>query len=203
MKYTQGKSLVNVVAVDSRCAEVMKEIASGAVPSDAVVIYKGRNCVYKINRGGQWLCVKAFRSPGMINSLIYTRFRDSKAKRSFDFARRLLSMGIGTPAPIGYAEVKSSGRLRGSYYVSQLLDADNLRQWEDKPDADGLVDAFAAEMVKIHRCGVLHKDFSPGNVLYTKDLDGRYRFYLIDLNRMEFGVRSHSRLMRNFRAINL
>lgn len=195
--------MVNVVTIDPTYAAVMKEVASGVRPSDAEIIYKGRNCVYKISRGGRWLCVKAFRCPGAINSFIYTRLRDSKAKRSFDFAERLLSMGIGTPAPIGYAEVKSSGRLRESYYVSELIDADNLRQWEEKPDADSLVDAFAAEMVKIHRCGVLHKDFSPGNVLYLRDSDGSYRFFLIDLNRMEFGVRSHSRLMRNFRAINL
>ncbi len=203
IKYSQAGSLVNVVTIDPRYAPVMKEIASGALPSDAEIIYRGRNCVYKISRGGQWLCVKAFRRPGALNSLIYTRFRDGKAKRSFDFSLRLLSMGIGAPDPIGYAEVKRSGRLRESYYVSLLLDAGNLRQWEEKPDADALLNAFAAEMVKIHRCGVLHKDFSPGNVLYSKDAEGRYRFYLIDLNRMEFGVRSHSRLMRNFRAINL
>lgn len=203
IRYRQGNSVVTAEAVAARYEEMVREVASGALPADARIVYKGRNRVFAICRGGEWLCVKAFRKPSLLNSYVYTHLRESKAKRSFEFANRLLTMGICTPEPIAYAEVKRRGRLLESYYISRYVEAENMRQWEDKPDAEPLLRAFAAEMVKIHRCGVLHKDFSPGNVLYVGPADGSYRFMLIDLNRMEFGVNNRSKLMRNFRAINL
>ena len=42
---------------------------------------------------------------------------------------------------------------------------------------------FAASM---HEKGILHKDFTPGNILWLKDNTG-YHFMLVDINRMSFG----------------
>ena len=38
----------------------------------------------------------------------------------------------------------------------------------------------------MHEKGILHKDFTPGNILYKKD-DAGYHFMLVDINRMSFG----------------
>ena len=78
-----------------------------------------------------------------------------------------------------------------------------MRHWEDHPCAATLVPAFASEIWRLHQAGVWHKDFSPGNILYTISPDGRYEFHYVDLNRMKFGVHDPKRLMSMFRSINL
>ncbi len=198
-----GSRAVRISAAGEQYLDTAMEIAVAGMPDDAEIIYKGRNRVFKLTRNGEELCVKAFRRPNFFNSYIYTNVRESKARRSFDNANTLLDNGIGTPEPKAWVECKSNGRLKESYYISKYIPTENMRQWEEKPDSDTLLREFAREMVKFHNAGIYHKDFSPGNALYTASGDGHYKFYFVDLNRMEFGVRKRKKLMRNFRAINL
>lgn len=178
-------------------------IAEGK-PEDAEVIYCGRNVLYKTKIDGVTFVVKQFRKPHFVNSIVYTNFRSSKAARSFANARRMLELGFNTPAPVAYAEARSGFRLIDSIYVSlELRDASELRQWERRADADELVQALGAEMYRLMKAGVWHKDFSPGNVLFTGLGDSGYVFHYVDLNRMQFDVRNRAKLMRMFRAINL
>jgi hypothetical protein len=57
-------------------------------------------------------------------------------------------------------------------------------------------------MARLHKAGVWHKDFSGGNILYTFDAEKGYTFYYVDLNRMQFGVKSRRKLMSMFRDMN-
>lgn len=195
---------VRVIGINSDMADVAGRIALEGIPAGAELVYKGRNRVYAVDGSkGERLCVKCFRVPSLLNSYIYTNLRQGKARRSYENALLLKKLGIGTPEPFAYAEVKLRGRLRESYYICEMLPSENLRLWEEKPDCEPLLREFAHEMVKIHAAGVFFKDFSPGNALYTNYPGEGYRFYFVDLNRMEFGVKSRTKLMRNFRAINL
>lgn len=178
------------------------DLAANGVPADANIIYKGRNTVYTISRGGYVLNIKAFKVPRFPNSYVYGNLRKSKACRSLQNARRLLDMGFDTPTPVAYIELREGLRMCRTYYVSLQIEAADMRNWTAKPDNEALLRALAAEMVRLHRAGVYHKDFSPGNVLYTVG-EGQYHFYLVDLNRMQFGVHGRRKLMRNFRAINI
>lgn len=187
----------------SGLASLVKQIADGGVPYDAKLIYQARNRVYTLSRGGIDLNIKAFRNPRFLNAYVYGTLRKSKARRSYEYASRLLKLGIGTPEPMAYIENYDDGKLLQSYYISLQVKGQTVRDWEKLPDSQPLIDALGAEMVRLHRAGVYHKDFSPGNILYTIDPEGRYQFYHIDLNRMEFGVISSGILMRNFRAIHL
>lgn len=178
--------------------------ATGGVPPEAVSIYKGRNEVFSLPDGsGQQVNIKAFHKPRFPNSFIYTNFRQSKARRSYLNALTLLRLGFHTPAPIAYIEEKNSGLLRRSYYFSEQLPLNNIRNWTTIPDSPRLIDDLGAEMHRLMTKGVLHRDFSPGNVLYERLPDGHFKFYYVDLNRMEFNVKSRRRLMRMFRAITL
>lgn len=187
----------------TRCA--CEAIFQNGVGDKAVQIYRGaRNTLYDITDGsGHRLCVKHFRKAKFPNSYIYTTLRHSKARRSFEHALRLLDLGFLTPRPIAWAEHRHGLKLRDSYYICEYLDLPNIRNWGTLPDADSLIDALGAFMVSLHRAGIYHRDFSPGNILIDRHSDGTYRFYLVDINRMNFNVTDRRKLMSMFRSISL
>ena len=174
------------------------------LPPGAEYIYRGRNNLYKIKFGNLSLVIKDFKTPHIINRHVYTTVRKSKAARSFLNALQMESLGFHTPSPVAYFEYHRATSLIYSAYVSEeLTDATEMRHWEDNPEASALLPQFAREMVRLHKAGVYHKDFSPGNILYTSDSMDGYNFYYVDLNRMKFNVSDHHTLMRMFRSINL
>lgn len=199
--------MASIIVTNPALAEIndiVGIIAQEGAPAGAEVIYGGRrNTVYRFTYKGADLTVKSFHKPKLINSWIYTTFRRSKARRSFENAGRLNADGFHSPAPVGYSEHRRGGRLRESYYTCLYLPSENMRDCDRKPDASPLLKALAAEMVRLHRGGVFNKDFSPGNILYTGSSREGYTFHYVDVNRMEFGVYDRDKLMRNFRALSL
>lgn len=185
-------------------AALVEAFANGSVPDDAKVIYKGRNTVYSISDNGADINIKAFRTPSFPNDFVYTTLRQSKARRSYENALRLLEMGINTPRPLAYVEVKEGCRLTRSYYMSQQMDRlETVRNWDRFPFKDQLLDEMSAFMKQLIDKQIYHRDFSPGNILFERNPDGSFKFYLVDLNRMEFGVTDSSKMKRMFRAITL
>ena len=71
--------------------------------SSGEVIYKARNEVRKISACGRCLVVKRFRNGGLAKQLIQTLAK-SKARRSYDNARRLLEAGIPAPCHLAWLE---------------------------------------------------------------------------------------------------
>lgn len=189
--------------------EACVRIFAGEALKRGEQIYRGaRNTLYKMtadaaDADSPMLCVKHFRHAKFPNSYIYGRFRDSKAFRSYDYARRLKEAGFLTPEPIACCDNRRGLRLDDGYYVCSYLDLPNLRDWGNHPDGRLLIDALAREMLKFHSAGILHKDFSPGNILCDRRGPGDYSFYYVDLNRMRFGVTDRRKLMRMFRSISL
>ena len=193
------------IVVNDRYAALrpfVEEIARHGIPADAREVYRARNRVVACRVGDIELNIKAFRRPSFPNNFVYTTLRRSKARRSMENALRLQSMGFNTPDPVAYIEVKKGGQLRESYYISLQINADgDFRRWLEHPDAMAALPDLADEMVRLHRAGVFHKDFSPGNILFKRRADGHHDFYLIDLNRMRFGVKSQRTLLRNLSVV--
>lgn len=54
-------------------------------------------------------------------AVIYTFFRRSKARRSYEHAVRLRALGIDSPEPIAWSEYRRHGLLSDTYYVSRRL----------------------------------------------------------------------------------
>jgi len=50
--------------------------------------------------------VKSFKIPNFINQIAYRFFRKSKAQRSFEYAKILESLDIGTPQPMLITNLK-------------------------------------------------------------------------------------------------
>lgn len=189
------------IVTDQQYSQFMTDVAHSGLPADATVIYSGRNRVAYVDRNGERLNIKAFRLPRFPNNYVYRRFRKSKAERSYENGCRLLELGFHTPRPIGFAEERDMLRLYRSYYVSEQITALDIRDIELSPERVPVLEALGRELWRLHRAGVLMKDFSPGNILYNRNADGSYTFLYVDLNRMEFGVHSRNKLYRMFRSI--
>ncbi|MDE7368844.1 MAG: lipopolysaccharide kinase InaA family protein [Muribaculaceae bacterium] len=180
---------------------LLESLSEEVIPSEAKVIYKGRNTVYTIHDNGRYINIKAFKKPAFPNDYIYTNFRKSKARRSFENAQKLIELGIKTPLPIAYIEIKEGAKLTRSYYLSEQMDnLQTVRDWSKFEFSDKLLDSLAAFMKELIDKKIYHRDFSPGNILFEKT-DDKFTFYLVDLNRMEFNVTDPKKMNRMFRAI--
>lgn len=173
------------------------------LPRRSTTVYKGRNRVEKINDCGREVCIKSFKIPHLVNRIVYGNFRASKAQRSFEHAIMLRNLGFNTPEPLAYAE---EGKLLfgHSYYVCQYLpDFKDIRVLDHLDDNELAImaDDLGKLMARLHDHGIWMKDFSQGNILYRRTPKDRFDFYLVDINRMKFGEKSHKRLMQNFKAV--
>jgi hypothetical protein len=134
--------------------------------------------------------VKSFKKPHLLNSVIYKYFRKSKAKRSFEFANILLENKIGTPQPISYFENSNFLGLKDSFYISEHLECDltfrELVQFPEFSENEIILRQFTKFSYNLHQKGIEFLDHSPGNTLIKKGKDGKYNFFLVDLNRMSF-----------------
>lgn len=151
-------------------------------------VYSGRNIIKLFDIQGLTINVKSFKKPILINQIAYTTFRNSKARRSYEYALRLEEKGFHTPDPIAYIEQKTLGLLKHSFYISVNENFDGIMQ-ELKTgkieDLKELLYHFARYTARLHEEQILHLDYSSGNILY-KTVKGNYIFYLVDLNRMIF-----------------
>ena len=163
----------------------------------------GRNQIRIVDLDGVKVAIKSFKIPNTVNKIAYRFFRKSKAQRSFEYATRLLEQDIDTPKPVAYAEQESL--LYGkSYYICEFLEYDlTYRELIANSKYVGNADilkAFTAFTFEMHEKGIHFLDHSPGNTLIKTEED-KYRFYLVDLNRMDFKPLDHATRINNFRRL--
>ncbi len=162
-------------------------------------IHSARNVLKIIEANELNLVVKSFQVLHPARRFIYSYLRSSKACRSFENSRRLLDFGISTPEPVAYIEFFENGLLYDSYYVSRKVDYDfTIREALNAPESPPgkALQACAQFAAKMHNTGILHHDFSPGNLLIKQDSD-RFILYLVDVNRMDFQAVSPDRGLAN------
>lgn len=161
-------------------------------------IHKARNEIKIIDYNNNNLIVKAFKIPNMFNRIVYTFFRGTKAKKSYDNSIRISDFA---PKPIGYIEFKKFGLLYDSYFISEKFDYDfTIRELllDSKfEDRENIFREFAKFTFLLHEDGILHKDYSPGNILIKKS-DKEYTFKIVDINRMVFKEMSVDDRLKNF-----
>jgi hypothetical protein len=160
-----------------------------------------RNSIKIFNLEAQKINIKSFKIPNAVNKIVYRFFRKSKAERSFEYANYLISNKIGTPFPIAFAENKSGLTFKDSYYVSEHLDCDltfrELVTNPDYPNHEEILRAFTRFTFNLHEREIEFLDHSPGNTLIQLN-NGDYKFFLVDLNRMNFKKLNFEERMKNF-----
>lgn len=166
-------------------------------------IHKARNELKIIEIEGIKTVVKSFKVPHLLNRIVYTFFRKSKAFKSYHNALRLKELNISTPEPIALIEFFESGLLEESYFISEFFDYDfTIRTplLEPLEDREAIFTAFAAYTYGLHQKGVWHLDYSPGNILIKRTESG-YQFSIVDINRMEFREISPLQGCKNFNKL--
>ena len=135
-----------------------------AIPSEEYereeVYCNRRNTVERVRFGDKDFVIKKYKRPALINCLIYTWFRKSKAQRAFEYAELFLQRGIETAPPVAYI----------------------MEEEEKKRLRHDLVDFT----LQLHLNKVLPLDYNPKNIFYRKT-NGKYHFALIDINRLKLG----------------
>jgi hypothetical protein len=168
-------------------------------------IFKSRNEVKIFAVGEFQLNVKAFKVPNWINRFAYVYLRESKAARSYNYARNFELLDIPTPKAVGYLECLSGGHLADSYYISLHFQHDyTLREVLNYkvPERDEILRQWTRfTYQKLHLNNIYHLDYSPGNTLIRKS-DSTYEFSIIDLNRMSFRKINFKKGLRNFRQLD-
>jgi hypothetical protein len=186
--------------------ETILQLVANFFEEGDMIVEGARNTIKSNFLADEKVNIKFFQKPGIFKSIIYSFFRSTKAKRSFVYANFLLDHNILTPFPIAYVENRSGlGLLKDSYYICKQIDYDfTIRELIHNPlfpERNVILEQFTAFTFNMHEANVNFLDHSPGNTLVVKKDTGKYEFYLIDLNRMNFKNLSIEERMDNFKKM--
>ncbi len=161
-------------------------------------IHKARNELKIISYDDTQIIVKSFKVPNIFRKIYYTYVRDSKAKKSYENS---IKIGSFTPNPIGYIEFYEGNLLADSYFLAEKFDYDfTIKEPivdRDFPNREEIFIALAQFTYELHQNNILHKDYSPGNILIKKE-ENKYNFKIVDINRMEFKALDLNERLKNF-----
>lgn len=188
----------------SHLAAKLKDVLNNFSIKGEYVTKGERNVIKMVQLKGTSLNIKKFKTPNAFQSSVYQHIRKSKAKRSFEYASKLIELGINTPFPVGYLEVFSGG-LKESFFISEHINYDfDFRELIHNPEfkkRNEILRQFTQFTFKLHENGVNFLDHSPGNTLIIESDKNKFDFYLIDLNRMRFEPMDFNARMHNFRRL--
>lgn len=162
-------------------------------------LHWGRNYLFRAElqtlQGPVSVVVKQFRAESF-GKRLETRWKGSKARRSFEAALAFERAGVPTAPAVMVVESTRPGgpsyylcrHLAGSFEARGLLRAARAgREREDFPAVD--FPRFLRDLGQLtrrmHDAGIWHRDLSVGNVLLVPEGKG-HGLYLVDLNRARF-----------------
>jgi hypothetical protein len=200
-----GKKIQYNVAPGFEKLEMWVKNLPDYFPANGVTVFKDRNEVKVFEELGFDLNVKSFKLPNLVNRFAYVYLRGSKAARSFRNAGRFLDSGAATPAPVAYVDCIVNGWLAESFYVTlNYPHAFTLREVLNNrvPDKEPILKQWVRfTWEKLHKNGIFHQDYSPGNTL-IQQAEGGYSFAVVDLNRMKFTRIGFELGIQNFRQLD-
>ncbi len=176
----------------------VKQVGKWSKWDEGEVIFQRRNTLHKIDGA----VVKAFAVPSFWKGLWYGLFGKSKARRSYEYALRMEGL---TPKPVAYREIRICGILRESYYVCKASECTHIfNELIGAPEfanREAILKAIGRFTATLHQRGILHQDYSGGNILFNEDGS---RVEVIDLNRIRFcKLLNKETRLRNFERLNI
>lgn len=178
---------IDVASAYQDIAAFIRQLPKMMEEGQGELVYDGRNRVVRFHHNGVSLMVKRFKRVNIIQQMVYTFFRKTKAERAYLYAQEFLRRGIDTPQPVAYMEAYRYGLFTTGYFVcleSEGTETSRLLRDVEVYSVD-LVEAVARHVALMHSRGVLHGDLNLTNFLCTQDDEG-YHFTMIDINRSHF-----------------
>jgi len=175
--------------IDKRFKELLLNIKTYFKDNKNEILFQKRNIIKIVEFQNKKYVVKSFKIPHLLNQIVYNFFRASKSERSYENSVKLIELDINTPKPIGYIEFNTLLFFKESFYISDFFDYNfEIRAvFSDKQfkDRENILKYFINFSYELHKKGVYHIDYSPGNILVKKE-NNSYIFSIIDVNRMKF-----------------
>ena len=145
--------------------------------------------VYRLRLDGfPDLIVKHYRSRGLRDALKHL-FRPTKAEAEWRAARRMAQAGISVPRMLALA-VKRSGPLfqDAALVMEAIRDGRSPLDWvhRDPSARRQMLELIASLCARMHRNGIVHPDFHPGNVLATETGANVPELHVLDLHSVRF-----------------
>ena len=167
------------------------------------LLYDGRNRVKAITLAGTPVVVKRFKRPNIIQRVVYTFFKKSKAERAYRYAAMMRQRGVLTPQEVAYVEISRHGLLADCSFVSLPCHLPPLSSLLRRADFDrGVARQLGVAVARWHEVGVLHGDLNLTNILYEQDHRGHCRFWLIDTNRSTFDHATYLSCVNNIMRLS-
>lgn len=167
----------------------IRAIPSGEYEREEVYCNR-RNTVEKVRFGDKEFVIKKYKRPALINCLIYSWFRKSKARRAFEYAELFLQRGIETAPPVAYIEIQKNGFFHTGYFISEYLPYPLITDIYDaslnEENKKELIQDLVSFTLQLHLNKVVPLDYNPNNIFYHK-VNNKYHFALIDINRLKLG----------------
>ena len=83
---------------------LIRQLPAMIARGEGETVYDHRNRVVRLRHEGLTLMVKQFKRVNLIQQVVYTFFRKSKAERAYLFAEAFHRHGIDTPQRVAYME---------------------------------------------------------------------------------------------------
>lgn len=194
-------------------ASELARAVEAAEQDPASVVFKQSQRVRVIRASllGHDVVIKRQDTGGVLHKLIY-RFRASHGRRAWATGRAFRRLGIPTPEPLGFLEVRRAGTLLRSYDVRAFVpDAQPVSRWLNAraarlaPAERGTIRReLAALLLQLYRHGIHHRDAKLLNLLVRRaDGDAARTYFWIDLECVRFDTPpTRHRVIRNLVQMN-
>ena len=181
----------------------IRKIPSGNYEAEEVYCNK-RNTVERVRIQDSLFVVKKYKRPTLANCVIYTWFRKSKARRSFEYAQKLLKAGVATAGPVAYIEIKKYGFFHTGYFISEFIPYTTLNDIDrlNEQDLDLAKDDFISFTANLHKKNIIPLDYNKGNIFFYKEGE-HFNFALVDINRIKFGKATLKTEVKAFEQLGL
>lgn len=186
-------------------ADFMRSLPAAFEHGEGQLIHDGRNQLRILCHEGVEYVVKSYQVPILLNRLVYGFLRPSKAERSLLNAQRLIDMGVGSPLPVGFINIRNGLLFTHSYMVtvrSRCPYRYDMLLKQQFDCAEQLCREVGRCTAVMHEHGMYNMDYNPSNILfdvtprprlegtrYVGDSlqDVKVNLELVDLNRIRMG----------------
>ena len=155
---------------------------------DFSVVRDARNLLSRVSIGETNVWLKRFRAVHAVDAAVYA-FQAGKAVQSWNKSFALKACGFDVPKPLLGLRRRGIGQGAVGLFGSQHVESIPLRSFLTKNQLEkDLVLAMRqlGEIVaRLHDYGFRHRDLRRGNVLVQKCSDDSYKFFLVDVNRLQ------------------